>query len=60
MTYNFDPERWYENERSAIARQRVLEGWGDQQYERAIEELDRRYEEMVLRIEGTYQIPKGE
>jgi hypothetical protein len=30
MTYNFDPERWYENE----------------------------YEEMLSRLDGTYQLPK--
>jgi hypothetical protein len=29
-----------------------------QEYENALCELDRRYDEMLKRLDGTYQIPK--
>jgi len=59
MTYNFDPERWLEAQRA------VLEGRRDRgeidvaTFEAEILELDRRYEEMVARLDGTYEIPSG-
>ncbi len=57
MTYNFDPDRWYANERAALEERRRLEVWSDADYQAALEELDRRYDEMVRRLDGTYQIP---
>ena len=59
MTYNFDPDRWYENERDLLAA-RYLSGEIDAQaLADAIEDLDRRYDEMIERLDGTYQIPHG-
>jgi hypothetical protein len=57
VTYNFDPDRWYANERAALEERRRLEVWSDADYQAALEELDRRYDEMVRRLDGTYQIP---
>jgi len=57
VTYNFDPARWYANERAALEERRRLEVWSDADYQAALEELDRRYDEMVRRLDGTYQIP---
>ena len=57
MTYNFDPERWYDNERAAIEADRRTQNWSDKRYEAALEDLDRRHEEMLQRLDGTYQIP---
>ena len=60
MTYNFDPDRWLEAHRA------VLEGRRDRgeidvaTFEAEILELDRRYEEMVARLDGTYGIPSGQ
>jgi hypothetical protein len=59
MTYNFDPERWYDNERSFLEQRRRSEHWSDAQFEAALEDLDRRYEQLVSRLDGTYQIPGG-
>ena len=57
MTYNFDPDRWYENER-AVIEERHRSGEIDAgQYEEAIEDLETRYDEMLDRLDGTYQIP---
>lgn len=57
MTYNFDPERWYENERSFLDRQRRSEGWSEAEWEAALADLERRYNQMVERLDGTYHIP---
>jgi hypothetical protein len=57
VTYNFDPDRWYENECSAIEAEYRLGKKTTQQYYGAIENLQRRYDEMMDRLDGTYQIP---
>jgi hypothetical protein len=58
MTYNFDPNRWYDIERSALEAARKTEKWSVEEYERALEDLEKRYDEMIRRLDGTYQIPK--
>jgi hypothetical protein len=58
MSYNFDPDRWYENE-SALIEQRYKKGEiTGREYEDAISDLDRRYNDMLDRLDGTYQLPK--
>jgi hypothetical protein len=58
MSYNFDPDRWYENER-ALIEQRYKKGEiTGREYEDAISDLDRRYNDMLDRLDGTYQLPK--
>jgi hypothetical protein len=57
MTYNFDPTRWYDNERSALEAIRKIEKWNVEDYEEALENLENRYEEMIRRLDGTYQLP---
>ena len=60
MTYNFDPDRWYKNERSAIEADHRSGNKTAQQYNNAIEDLYRKYDEMMDRLDGTYQIPSNE
>ncbi len=58
MTYNFDPDRWYDNE-LAVLKERLKSGeLNAQDYAQAIVDLERRYDEMVERLDGSYQIPK--
>ena len=58
MTYNFDPEKWYDMEKKVLDR-RLQKGELDRQaYEKALDALDRRYEEMLDRLDGSYEIPK--
>ena len=57
MTYNFDPERWYDNERLAIEGDFQSGKLNAREYQAAIDDLDDRYEEMVDRLDGTYQLP---
>ncbi len=58
MTYNFDPDKWYDMERALLDR-RFRRGQMDAQaYEAELDALDRRYDEMLDRLDGSYQIPK--
>ena len=60
MTYNFDPDRWYENELAVLKEQRKSGEINTPDYEQAAADLDRRYDEMLKRLDGSYQIPKKE
>ena len=57
MTYNFDPERWYTNEREALQRRFENGEINQAAFEKAVRELDRRYDKMQERLDGTYQLP---
>ena len=52
MTYNFDPDRWYDNERAALERQFNSGELDAQAYAAAIEDLDRRHDEMLDRLDA--------
>ena len=57
MTYNFDPQRWYDNE-LALLEHRFKAGKMDaREYDAALEDLNRRYEQMLDRLDGSYQLP---
>jgi hypothetical protein len=58
MTYNFDPERWYENEYSALEGLHKKGDITDIEFEEACSDLLQRYEEMLSHLDGTYQLPK--
>jgi hypothetical protein len=55
LTYNFDPERWYDNERQAIEADFQSGKLNAREYQAAIDDLDERYDEMVDRLDGTFQ-----
>jgi hypothetical protein len=56
MTYNFDPDRWYDNELAALER-KVEEGLLDKAaFEKQKNRLLLRYDDMIARLDGTYQI----
>lgn len=57
MTYNFDVDRWFENQK-ALLEARLAKGELDEAaYHAAVEDLDRRAEEMLGRLDGTFQGP---
>ena len=58
MTYNFDPDKWYDLERSALEVRFKKGEINDRAFNCALADLDRRYEEMLDRLDGTYQIPE--
>jgi len=56
MTYNFDPDRWYDNELAALERM-VAEGRLDKAaFEKQKDRLMARYDDMIARLDGTYRI----
>ena len=58
MTYNFDVDRWFETQK-ALLDARLQRGELDTEaYRLALEDLDRRADEMLTRLDGTFQIPE--
>jgi hypothetical protein len=56
MTYNFDPDRWYDDQRRLLEL-RLKDGSLDRAaFDEALAELERRYESMLARLDGTYQL----
>ena len=58
MTYNFDPERWYDNELAFLTAEYKAGRLSKTAFEKAKADLDRKYDEMIIRLDGSYQIPK--
>ena len=59
MTYNFDPDRWMEAHRAVLETCRDRGEIDDAELEAELLELDQRYDEMVARLDGTYEIPSS-
>jgi len=58
MTYNFDPDRWYEDHRALLEAKKAAGDLDDKSFDEAVDTLDREYDAMVVRLDGTYQLPK--
>jgi hypothetical protein len=58
MTYNFDPDKWLENERLRVEMQRRAGEITEEEAAKALEALDRRYESMLNRLDGTFPVAK--
>lgn len=57
MTYNFDSDKWHENEIAFFEHSYKSGKISEQEYKEALEELSKRHEDMWRRLDGTYQIP---
>ena len=67
MTYNFDPDQWYENEIEFLTKKYRSGAISEQMFDKRIAALDRRYDDMLKRLNGICQdftyppgIPLGE
>ena len=58
MTYNFDPDKWYENEVTFFENSYKSGKISEQEYKESLEELGKRHGDMWHRLDGTYQIPR--
>jgi hypothetical protein len=58
MTYNFDPDRWYADEHALLEHQFKQGRLTRAEFDHQVEALTKKYEEMVQRLDGTYQIPE--
>ena len=60
MTYNFDPERWYENEFGVIYSAYCAGEMTQTQYEDELKKLEEKLDAMWRRLDGSYQVdPAG-
>jgi hypothetical protein len=57
MTYNFDHDRWYEDQLRALEARRDAGEIDEATFNARREDLDRRHDEMVRRLDGTFQLP---
>ncbi len=57
MTYNFDAERWHEDQRALLEARHERGELSDAEFTAVVEELDRKYDAMVARLDGTFQLP---
>jgi len=58
LTYNFDPDRWLDNELAALEAAYVSGRMNSSEHEKRQAEILQRYDAMVARLDGTYQIMK--
>jgi len=49
MTYNFDPEAWYDRELDALEARRAAGELADEDYQAELDRLAERYQELVDR-----------
>lgn len=57
MTYNFDPERWLERQHAVLRHRRAAGELTDSEFEAALADVNARYEALVARLDGSYQLP---
>ena len=57
MTYNFDPDAWLERQITALEARKTRGDIDRVSFEIELAELHRRYDEMLSRLDGTYEIP---
>lgn len=58
MTYNFDPDRWYDNEYDNLRRKLKAGQLTSEEFERLADELYQRYLDMWQHLDGSYKLPK--
>jgi hypothetical protein len=59
MTYNFDPDRWLDNQRHALDG-RLARGEIDaERYQAEIEALERRYQSLTSTLDKPFELPRG-
>jgi hypothetical protein len=56
VTYNFDPDRWYENQRRVLDAKRERGELTDQDYQAGLDDLERRYEDMTSRLDKPFDV----
>ena len=57
MTYNFDPDRWYDNEYAILEHSLEQGRITRSEFDRQVAVLSEKYDDMIARLDGTYEIP---
>jgi hypothetical protein len=58
MTYNFDLDRWYENQKRRLDARRAAGEIDDRAWQELIDDLDRRYDDLQRRLDGPFELPE--
>ncbi|MGM0393897.1 MAG: hypothetical protein ACQEQ5_05650 [Thermodesulfobacteriota bacterium] len=58
MTYNFDPDKWYDDELNILQVKHKQGKLTQKEYNQALTDLERRLNEMWQRLDGTYQVTR--
>lgn len=58
MTYNFDPDRWHENQRVLLEGRRARGEIASAAYDAELERLETRYDEMSRRLDASFDVPR--
>ena len=58
MTYNFDPDNWYDREFRILKHQHRCGDLSEADFQESVADLERRYQEMLDRLDGTYRMPR--
>jgi hypothetical protein len=56
VTYNFDPDRWFEIQRHVLDARRDRGELSPEAYQADLEGLERRYEEMTSRLDKPFEL----
>ena len=56
MTYNFDPDRWYENQRRALEAMRTRGELTDDAFQAGLDDLERRYDALTSRLDKPFEL----
>jgi len=56
VTYNFDPDRWYDNQRRVIDARREKGEIADADYQAELDRLEARYEQMTTRLDKPFEL----
>jgi hypothetical protein len=56
VTYNFDPDKWCENERLRVEMKLRSGEMTPEDAKAALVEIERRYDAMLKRLDGTFQV----
>ena len=57
MTYNFDPDKWFDNELRALQYDLRKGSITRPQFDQAVETLEKKLTEMWQRLDGSYHMP---
>ena len=58
MTYNFDPERWYDNERAFLDHRYQSGALSADEHRAALKALEEKLFAMWMRLDGSYRMPE--
>jgi len=57
VTYNFDPDAWFDRQRAVLEARRQRGELDDDSLARALHELEQRYDEMTVRLDKPFELP---